>query len=454
MRRSIWTSFRTRLIAGAVIWITAGLAVSGWVLAELFRAHVTEQFDEELHGHAAELAVLAAVDPSGQPYLLRRLSDPRFLPQGSGFYWRLQAPGGRSVSSPSLGNGRLHLAETPAPVGVERHAFADGPTGLVRIVETSAKPAGATAPLRIAIGVEQRLLDQVLARFNWTLAASLLFIALGLSGAAMIQVWFGLRPLGRVRSALAAVQTGQAHRLPDDLPNEVAPLAADLNNLLEANLDMLRRARTQAGNLGHALKTPLAILADEAQRLRSGGNAAAAEVIDQQCERMQRQIDYQLARARAAALRSAPGVATSIEDALKPVLEAMRRLHGRRGVAFEAAVAPGLVAALDAQDLAEILANLMDNGGKWARSRVEVIARPPHGGHILVTVDDDGPGLAPEAYELVFGLGERLDEQMPGHGMGLAIVKDLVVLYGGKIWLEASPSGGLRACLQLPAIVG
>lgn len=453
MRRSIWTSFRTRLIAGAVIWITAGLAVSGWVLAELFRAHVTEQFDEELHGHAAELAVLAAVDPSGQPYLLRRLSDPRFLPQGSGFYWRLQAPGGRSVSSPSLGNGRLHLAETPAPVGVERHAFADGPTGLVRIVETSAKPAGATAPLRIAIGVEQRLLDQVLARFNWTLAASLLFIALGLSGAAMIQVWFGLRPLGRVRSALAAVQTGQAHRLPDDLPNEVAPLAADLNNLLEANLDMLRRARTQAGNLGHALKTPLAILVDEAQRLRSGGNAATAEVIDQQCERMQRQIDYQLARARAAALRSAPGVATSIEDALKPVLEAMRRLHGRRGVAFEAAVAPGLVAALDAQDLAEILANLMDNGGKWARGRVEVIARPPHGGHILVTVDDDGPGLAPEAYELVFGLGERLDEQMPGHGMGLAIVKDLVVLYGGKIWMDASPLGGLRVNLQLPAIV-
>ncbi|HQR89871.1 MAG: hypothetical protein B7Z44_01025 [Caulobacter sp. 12-67-6] len=453
MRRSIWTSFRTRLIAGAVIWITAGLAVSGWVLAELFRAHVTEQFDEELHGHAAELAVLAAVDPSGQPYLLRRLSDPRFLPQGSGFYWRLQAPGGRSVSSPSLGNGRLHLAETPAPVGVERHAFADGPTGLVRIVETSAKPAGATAPLRIAIGVEQRLLDQVLARFNWTLAASLLFIALGLSGAAMIQVWFGLRPLCRVRSALAAVQTGQAHRLPDDLPNEVAPLAADLNNLLEANLDMLRRARTQAGNLGHALKTPLAILVDEAQRLRSGGNAAAAEVIDQQCERMQRQIDYQLARARAAALRSAPGVATSIEDALKPVLEAMRRLHGRRGVAFEAAVAPGLVAALDAQDLAEILANLMDNGGKWARGRVEVIARPPHGGHILVTVDDDGPGLAPEAYELVFGLGERLDEQMPGHGMGLAIVKDLVVLYGGKIWMDASPLGGLRVNLQLPAIV-
>jgi signal transduction histidine kinase len=453
MMRTIWASFRTRLIVGAVIWITAGLVVSGWVLSELFRAHVTEQFDDELHGHAAELAVLAAVDASGQPYLHRRLSDPRFLPKGSGFYWRLKAPDGRSASSASLGEGRLRLAETPTPPGVERHTFVEGPTGPIRLVETSVEPAGAPAPLRIAIGVDQRLLDQVLMRFNWTLAASLLFIALGLSGAAMLQVWFGLRPLGRVRNALAAVRTGRTHRLPDDLPSEVRPLAADLNNLLEANLDMLRRARTQAGNLGHALKTPLAILVDEAERLRASGNAPAAEIIAQQCERMHRQIDYQLARARAAALRSAPGVATSVDGALTPVLEAMRRLHGRRGVEFDASIAPGLTAALDAQDLAEILANLLDNGGKWAESRVTVSAALFQETQILLTLDDDGPGLAPEAYELVFGLGERLDEQTPGHGMGLAIVKDLVTLYGGKIWLDSSPLGGLRVNLILPGIL-
>ena len=450
--RQIWTSFRTRLIVGAVIWITAGLAVSGWVLSELFRAHVTEQFDEELHGHAAELAVLAAIDASGQPYLHRRLSDPRFLPKGSGFYWRLKAPDGRSVSSASLGDGRLPLAQAPTPPGVERHTFVDGPTGLIRLVETSVKPAGAPAPLRIAIGVDERLLDQVLVRFNWTLAASLLFIALGLSGAAILQVGFGLRPLGRVRTALAAVRKGQIHRLPDDLPSEVRPLAADLNNLLEANLDMLRRARTQAGNLGHALKTPLAILTDEAERLRASGNGPVAEIIAQQCERMHRQIDYQLARARASALRSAPGVATSVEDTLTPVLAAMRRLHGRRGVAFNATVTAGLTAALDAQDLAEILANLLDNAGKWAGSRVEIAAALSPNAQILVTLDDDGPGLPPEAYELVFGLGERLDEQTPGHGMGLPIVKDLVTLYGGRVWLDASPLGGLRAYILLPAI--
>ncbi|PHY13510.1 sensor protein [Caulobacter sp. B11] len=453
MKGAIWTSFRARLIVGAIIWITAGLAVSGWALAELFRAHVTEQFDEELQGHASELAVLAAIDETGKPYLHRRLSDPRFLPVGSGFYWQLQAPDGRWVSSASLEGRRLPLGAPFAPLGVEQHRFVEGPNGHIRLVETSVRPVGASAPLRIGIGVEQRLLDQVLARFNWTLAASLLFIALGLSSAALLQIWFGLRPLGRVRDALAAVRTGRAQRLPDDLPSEVAPLAADLNNLLEANLDMLRRARTQAGNLGHALKTPMAILVDEAARLRSSGNTSVAEVIEQQCERMHRQIDYQLARARAAALRSAPGVATRVDDALEPVLQAMARLHSRRGVEFKASVAPDLTAALDAQDLAEILANLLDNGGKWARSRVEIIAQSPDGGNILITVDDDGPGLAPEAYEVVFGLGERLDEQMPGHGMGLAIVKDLIVLYGGKIWLGASPLGGLRVHLHLPAIV-
>jgi len=453
MKASIWTSFRARLIVGAIIWITAGLAVSGKMLAELFRAHVTEQFDEELHGHAAELAVLAAVDKTGKPYLHRRLSDPRFLPAGSGFYWQLQTPDGRRESSASLGEHALPLSAAPAPLGVERHGFVEGPNGLVRLVETSVRPVGASDPLRIGIGAEQRLLDEVLARFNWTLAASLSFIAVGLSGAAMLQVWFGLRPMGRVRDALAAVRNGRTQRLPDDLPSEVAPLAADLNNLLEANIDMLRRARTQAGNLGHALKTPLAIIVDEAARLRSSGNGPAAEVLDQQCERMQRQIDYQLARARAAALRSAPGVATSVEETLEPIVHAMERLHRRRDVKFDASIPFKLTAALDAQDLAEILANLLDNGGKWARSRVEIMARQPEDGNILVTVDDDGPGLPPEAYEVVFGLGERLDEQIPGHGMGLAIVKDLVTLYGGKIWLGASPLGGLRVHLQLPAIV-
>jgi len=448
--RGLWTSFRTRLIVGAVIWIIAGLAVSGFLLSELFKAHVTQQFDDELHGHAAELAALVGVTPEGKLFLHRRLSDPRFLPRDSGFYWRVEAQNGAAIDSPSLAGRPLPLpAPFPAP-GAERHVFVDGPSGQLRLVERAVAISGAPA-LRIGIGVDQRLLDEVLGRFNWTLFLSLTVMALGLIAAAVLQVWFGLRPLSRMRHALAAVRMGKASRLPEDLPSEVRPLAVDLNALLEGNLEMLKRARTQAGNLAHALKTPLAILLDEAERLRAAGQEESAEVIDLQCERMRRQIDYQIARSRAAALKRAPGVAAEVRGALTPIVAAMSRLHGRRGITFAVACDAKITVAVDAQDLSEILGNVLDNAGKWAVAHVDISVRQV-GANVEIIIDDDGPGLPPESYEHVFGLGERLDERMPGHGLGLSIVKDLVGLYEGQVRLDASPRGGLRLILAFQAV--
>ncbi|HJV43606.1 HAMP domain-containing sensor histidine kinase [Caulobacter sp.] len=446
----LWTSFRTRLIAGAVIWIIVGLTVSGFLLSELFKAHVTQQFDDELHGHAAELAALIGVAPDGKLYLHRRLSDPRFLPRNSGFYWRVEAESGVAIDSPSLAGRPLPLPGPFPPPGVERHVFVAGPSGQLRLVERAVAITGAP-PLRIGIGVDQRLLDEVLGRFNWTLFLSLTIVALGLAAAAILQVWFGLRPLSRMRHALSAVRMGRASRLPEDLPSEVRPLAVDLNALLEGNLEMLRRARTQAGNLAHALKTPLAILMDEAERLRAAGQDEAAEVIGLQCERMRRQIDYQIARARAAALKRAPGVAAEVRGTLEPIIAAMSRLHGRRGVTYNVTYEDEPIVAVDAQDLGEILANVLDNAGKWAEARVEVSVRRS-GQSVEIMVDDDGPGLPPESYEHVFGVGERLDERTPGHGLGLSIVKDLVGLYEGRITLDASPRRGLRLTLVFPTI--
>lgn len=446
---ALWGSFRTRLIIGAIIWITVGMGVSGVVLSELFRAHVTQQFDDELHGHAAELAALAVVGPDGAPVIQRRLSDPRFLPRQSGYYWQLSSQDGRRLASPSLGGAGLKLANpAPAP-GHERHSFIQGPTGELRLVERVVTPPGAQTPLRIAIGSDERLLDAVLARFNQTLALSLMFIALGLICAAGAQIWFGLRPLARVREALAAVRGGQAHSLPEDLPSEVRPLAADLNALLEANSEMLRRARTQAGNLGHALKTPLAILADEAERLRAAGQDEAAGVLATQIERMRRQIDFQMARARAAASRGAPGVACEVGAVLAPVVSALGRLHGARGVTYLIETDLKAMVAMDPLDLSEVLANVLDNAGKWARSRVSISLAQAKDA-VRIHIDDDGAGLPPEAWDVVFDIGERLDEQAPGSGLGLAIVRDLVTLYGGRVWLERSPLGGLRASLAVP----
>lgn len=448
--RQLWTSFRTRLIAGAAIWIIAGLAVSGFLLSELFKAHVTQQFDDELHGHAAELAALIELTPDGKLVLHRRLSDPRFLPRDSGFYWRVEAQSGQAITSPSLAGRDLPLPGPFPPSGAERHVFVDGPSGQLRLVERSvATPNG--PPLRLGIGVDQRLLDEVLGRFNWTLFLSLTIVASGLIAAAMLQVWFGLRPLSRMRHALSAVRMGQASRLPEDLPSEVRPLAVDLNALLEGNLEMLRRARTQAGNLAHALKTPLAILMDEAERMRASGQVEAAEVIILQCERMRRQIDYQIARARAAALKRAPGVAADVRPTLDPIVTALSRLYARRDVSFAVAYEDQPVVAVDAQDLSEILGNVLDNAGKWAQSRAEVLVRR-RGDFAEIIVDDDGPGLPPESYEHVFGLGERLDERTPGHGLGLSIVRDLVGLYEGRVTLDVATLGGLRVILTFPAI--
>lgn len=448
--RRIWTSFRTRLIIGSVVWICVGVAVSGVALSELFRAHVTEQFDGELHGHAAELAALVDLDAAGRPYLHRRLSDPRFLPPGSGFYWQIDASDGQSAASPSLAGSALPLDGPPPAPGVERHSFIDGPTGEVRLVQRTVRLARAGDTLRIGIGADERLLQSVLADFNRTLALSLGVIALGLIAAAFMQVWFGLQPLTKVRASLADVRQGRAERLPTDAPDEVMPLVDDLNALIDANHEMIRRARAQAGNLAHGLKTPLAILVDEGERLRAAGDASAAAVILAQCDRMRRQIDYQIARARAAASRSAPGAVADVGTNLESVISAMRRLHGRRGVTFDHAAEPGLRVAVEGQDLNEMVANLVDNAGKWAKSRVQVSAASPAAGLVRLTVDDDGPGLPPEAWELVFNVGQRLDEQAPGSGLGLSIVRDLAVLYGGRVWLEKAPIGGLRAVLELP----
>ncbi len=232
-------------------------------------------------------------------------------------------------------------------------------------------------------------------------------------------------------------------------PSEVQPLVDDLNKLLEEQMAAVERARTQAGNLAHGLKTPLTVLAAEGRKLAGQGDTATAEVLGQQIEVMRRQIDYQLARARAASSSRVPGVVSPIGPVVERLVRVLRRVGANPDIEVVAEIASEHVFAGEAQDLEEMVGNLLDNACKWAKRRVTVTSRSS-GDRVAILVDDDGPGLPAERREEVFERGRRLDQSVPGSGLGLAIVRDLAEIYGGRVGLEDSPDGGLRVWLELP----
>jgi signal transduction histidine kinase len=452
MKTSFLKSLRARLIIGAAIWIAVGVYAADIFISELFRQFATNLVDSELRTDMEELTTLIDVDAEGFPHLARPLSDPRFGQDGSGFSWQISRAGRSLIKSLSASTDELPIPGDTLAANEVRKLTLGGPRGPMIVYERLFVPEeSALPPLRIQIGAEFAVIDRMAPTFNIPLTVSLILLALALVAAATLQVSFGLRPMSRVRRALGAIGSGSADKLPSDFPSEVQPLVDDLNNLIEINSQMLMRARAQAGNLAHGLKTPLAILVDEADRLKRRGESESAEVILQQSQRMQRQIDYQIARARAAASRSAPGVLAPVAPVVNNLIAAMKRLYGSKNLRISADVDPQCVALCDPMDLNEMLANLVDNACKWAAEAVAIRGFVDAGKtHVIIEVEDDGPGLPAEALDRVFKIGERLDDQVPGSGLGLPIVRDLAHLYGGQIGLDNSIRGGLRATLRLP----
>jgi signal transduction histidine kinase len=270
-------------------------------------------------------------------------------------------------------------------------------------------------------------------------------LALGLS-----QVRAGLSTLGRLRASLSAVRDGSGRRVAGSFPAEVQPLVDELNALLDHREKMISRALSKAGDLAHGLKTPLAVLTQEAEIAAAAGHPDLAAAIDQQVERMRRQVDYHLAQARAAGSGANSGARSEIAASAEGLSRTLLRLHADRQLAIDVRIPSTHTVGVQREDLDEILGNLLDNACKWARSRVS-IASTPAGNCADITIDDDGPGIAAGLRDEVLRRGVRADEASPGSGLGLAIVRDLTELYGGTITLETSPDGGLRARLALPS---
>jgi signal transduction histidine kinase len=253
-----------------------------------------------------------------------------------------------------------------------------------------------------------------------------------------------------VEQGLAAIRSGEAARLDVALPQEIQPLQHELNALLKSNQDIVERARTHVGNLAHALKTPLAVITNEA---RDDAGPLGRKVIEQS-ELMASQINLYLDRARMAARIGVIGRITEVRPVGESIMRALERIHRDRQLSFSMDCPPGARFQGERQDLEEMLGNLLDNASKWARAKVALSVTPlPHSGAgswLEIRVDDDGPGLTSEQMCDPVIRGRRLDETKPGSGLGHSIVADLAHSYGGKFELTRSDMGGLSARLTLP----
>ena len=454
MRLLAERSIAVRLAASSLFWSCAILLVAGLILSTLSRQSTERSFDERLLVYANDLAADLVSPADRENRYGTGLGDPRFDIPLSGWYWqvgRLDArPRDIRASRSLIGHPLPNLADSSPdrPFGHVRKDFATGPEDrLLRILERDID-LGEDGRFVVRMGGPADEIFGARARFDGALLATfgLLGGALGLS--TLFQIRFGLRPLLDLRSAVVAVRRGNADRIGGTYPSDIAPVAAELNLLLDANREILERARTQVGNLAHALKTPLSVIVNDVDS--SPGDLSGR--VREQAEIMRNQVDWYLNRARAAALAGTLGVATEVRPTLEALVRTSGKIYRDRALTFSLDAADGLRFRGERQDLEEMAGNLIDNASKWAKSRVSVDASfldGPDRPLLCILVDDDGPGLPPEARAEVLGRGKRLDETTPGTGLGLSIVSDLAGQYRGSLALHPSPLGGVRAELQL-----
>ncbi|NML18552.1 sensor histidine kinase [Azohydromonas caseinilytica] len=457
-------SLRWRLLVATFVATAVAVLLAGWLLSGLFREHVTRQFVATLTTELDQVTARFELDANGRPLLdPARLSDPRWTRPYSGLYWQIDEMAGAAprrgvLRSRSLWDTELR-APTDAPADGEVHVHeVAGPGGaeLLLVERTVRMAPGRGAAWRLLVAADRRDSAAAVAEFNRLLAGSLAVLLGLLMVAATAQVAMGLAPLKALRRGLNAVREGRQQFLEGEFPQEVQPLVDDFNGVLQRNTEIVVRARTQAGNLAHAIKTPLAVMAQGAISAQQHPETLVAlpAFVTDQVEVVRRHVNWHLARSRAAAAQGMPGVRAEVAPVAQALVRVMSRVHAERGLQFDIAVVePGLAFAGEEQDLQEMLGNLIDNACKWARSAVHIAAsRVPEAAtpQLRLVVEDDGPGITVEQRKQALSRGVRLDEATPGSGLGLAIVHELAELYGGHVTLGSGRLGGLKAELLLP----
>lgn len=434
-------SLRLRLLIAAALSIAVALLLAGMALSFIFENQVYRRVTSELENHFYQLAGALEPDAGGNLTVTRPLADPRFELPLSGLYWQVSQPAGEGepLRSKSLWDEGLTLPAVNAGQGIMQ-----GPDGTPLFFihrQLTIDADGKEMPVTIIVAIDKSELDAPVGEFRWQIMWSLGLIGAALLAAAWAQVSIGLSPLKRLSSLLADMRRGEAKRLEGSFPNEVAPLAGELNALLDVQEKTLDRARSRAGDLAHGLKTPLTVLSAVARDIGAKGLKKEAAEIEEQAEVMRLHVERQLARARLASGRTV--AATPLQETAGRVISAMKRSPRGDGIEWVNVIPANAKAAIEKQDLVELFGNLLDNARKWAKSKVAVSLA-----NETLIIEDDGPGVPQADLERIIERGQRLDEKVQGSGLGLAIVRDIAEIYGLGLELSRSELGGLRVAID------
>jgi signal transduction histidine kinase len=438
-------SLTRRMIVVAALWITALLLAGGFALDRVLTGTIVRNFDEQLE-YVLNTGLVAAseIGPEGEVRFNRQPADQRFIEPYSGLYFQVSGEGADTFPSRSLWDRRLRVDDGHRDINVHIYnsdEFADEP---LRIAERDVILPGSKVRWRFQVAQSREMIDTQIRQLRSTLFWSFLALGIGLLILAALQTFYGLWPLRRVRQDVAAIRSGAKTRISQDLPLEVRPLAEEINQLLAHSEEQAEEARRHAGNLAHALKTPLTVITNAA-------TAKAPDLADTVCREaivMRRQVDHHLARARAIGRRASAHARATVWESAEAVQRAVDRLY--EDVTVDIAGDRQAQVRVERQDLDEMLGNLVENAAKYGGGRVFVTVAPKDG-VIDILVEDDGRGIPEPQREAIFQRGARLDTDKPGTGLGLAIVRDVAEIYGGRITLEESEDlGGLLARLSLP----
>ena len=458
MRRN---SLAVRLFFSASAWVLVILVITGFVLSSVYRNATERAFDRRLNLYLRTLIAEVATPDEPPDRQFQSLGEPLFELPLSGWYWQITRTDTDKAdvrSSRSLWDKKLPKLEDRgidlSAAGI-RVGYVEGPEGQnLRMVE---RPVDLGSDGKFLVGVAgdaSEIFDETRS-FDYYLGGTFTALGIVLLLTTIFQVRFGLAPLKRISESIADIRSGRAERLEGDFPVEIAPLARETNALIDANREIVERARTHVGNLAHAIKTPLSVIVNEANA--HGADPFANKVMEQ-ADVMRDQVAHHLQRARIAARVTIVGTVTEVAPAMEALQRTMEKIHRDRGIVIEVKADPKAKFRGERQDLEEMAGNLVDNACKWASSRVFIdalVERPAEPGAaptLRILVDDDGRGLSAAERAKVSRRGQRLDESKPGSGLGLSIVTELAALYGGSLALGNAPIGGLRAELVLPGI--